>query len=182
MIAHIQVRLGPSRVGPHGLLQPLADVIKLLTKEDLIPPQANKFLYVLAPFLAVSLAMLPIAVIPFGPEVEIFGIHTSIQLTDLNIGVLFLLAISSLGVYGIALAGWASNSKYSLLGGLRSVGADDQLRTAAGAGRRRSLAALQHAEPEGTGGVASRLLLRAGSRTGTYSACRLRSWSASRFS
>ena len=120
MIAHIQVRLGPSRVGPHGLLQPLADVIKLLTKEDLVPPQANKFLYVLAPFLAVALAMLPVAVFPFGPEVEIFGIHTSIQLTDLNVGVLFLLAISSLGVYGIALAGWASNSKYALLGGLRA--------------------------------------------------------------
>ena len=77
VIAHIQVRLGPSRVGPHGLLQPLADVIKLLTKEDLVPPQANKFSYVLAPFLAVALALLPVAVIPFGPEVEIFGIRTS---------------------------------------------------------------------------------------------------------
>jgi NADH-quinone oxidoreductase subunit H len=120
VIAHIQVRVGPSRVGPHGLLQPLADVIKLLTKEDLVPAQAQKFLYVLAPFLAVALAMLPVAVFPFGPEVEIFGIHTSIQLTDLNVGVLFLLAISSLGVYGIALAGWASNSKYALLGGLRA--------------------------------------------------------------
>jgi len=120
VIAHIQVRVGPSRVGPHGLLQPVADVIKLLTKEDLVPAQAQKFLYVLAPFLAVALAMLPVAVFPFGPEVEIFGIHTSIQLTDLNVGVLFLLAISSLGVYGIALAGWASNSKYALLGGLRA--------------------------------------------------------------
>ena len=120
VLAHIQLRLGPSRVGPHGLLQPLADVIKLLTKEDLIPPQANKFLYILAPFLAVALALLPVAVLPFGPDVEIFGIRTSIQLTDLNIGVLFLLAISSLGVYGIALAGWSSNSKYALLGGLRA--------------------------------------------------------------
>jgi NADH-quinone oxidoreductase subunit H len=120
VLAHIQLRMGPSRVGPHGLLQPLADVIKLLTKEDLIPSQANKFLYVLAPFLAVALSLLPVAVLPFGPEVEIFGIRTSIQLTDLNIGVLFLLAISSLGVYGIALAGWSSNSKYALLGGLRA--------------------------------------------------------------
>ena len=120
VLAHIQLRMGPSRVGPHGLLQPLADVIKLLTKEDLIPPQANKFLYILAPFLAVALALLPVAVLPFGPDVEIFGIRTSIQLTDLNIGVLFLLAISSLGVYGIALAGWSSNSKYALLGGLRA--------------------------------------------------------------
>jgi NADH-quinone oxidoreductase subunit H len=115
------LRLGPSRVGPHGLLQPLADVIKLLTKEDLIPSQADKFLYVLAPFLAVALALLPVAVLPFGPDVEILGIHTSIQLTDLNIGVLFLLAISSLGVYGIALAGWSSNSKYAMLGGLRAA-------------------------------------------------------------
>ena len=121
VLAHIQIRMGPSRVGPHGLLQPLADVIKLLTKEDLIPSQADKFLYVLAPFLAVALALLPVAVIPFGPDVEIFGIHTSIQLTDLNIGVLFLLAISSLGVYGIALAGWSSNSKYAMLGGLRAA-------------------------------------------------------------
>jgi NADH-quinone oxidoreductase subunit H len=121
VLAHIQIRMGPSRVGPHGLLQPLADVIKLLTKEDLIPPQADKFLFVLAPFLAVALALLPVAVLPFGPDVEIFGIRTSIQLTDLNIGVLFLLAISSLGVYGIALAGWSSNSKYALLGGLRAA-------------------------------------------------------------
>ncbi|HSW51322.1 MAG TPA: NADH-quinone oxidoreductase subunit NuoH [Bryobacteraceae bacterium] len=120
VIAHIQVRLGPSRVGPHGLLQPLADVVKLLTKEDLVPPLANKFLYNLAPFLAVTLSLLPVAVLPFGPEVEIFGVRTRLQLTDLNIGVLFLLAISSLGVYGIALAGWSSNSKYALLGGLRS--------------------------------------------------------------
>src|SRR5450759_1652794 len=84
VLAHIQIRMGPSRVGPHGLLQPLADVVKLLTKEDLVPSQANKFLYVLAPFLAVALSLLPLAVLPFGPDVEVFGIHTSIQLTDLN--------------------------------------------------------------------------------------------------
>jgi NADH-quinone oxidoreductase subunit H len=120
VLGHIQMRLGPYRVGPHGLLQPLADVIKLLTKEDLMPSRANKFLYVLAPFVAVVLSLLPVAVIPFGPEVEVFGIRTSIQLTDLDVGVLFLLAISSLGVYGIALAGWSSNSKYALLGGLRA--------------------------------------------------------------
>ncbi len=120
VIAHVQVRMGPSRVGPHGLLQPLADVIKLLTKEDLTPPLSNKFLYVLAPFLTVSLALLPVAVFPFGPQVDVFGLRTSLQLTDLNIGILFLLAVSSLGVYGIALAGWSSNSKYALLGSLRS--------------------------------------------------------------
>jgi NADH-quinone oxidoreductase subunit H len=118
VLAHIQLRMGPSRVGPHGLLQPLADVIKLLTKEDLIPPQANKFLYILAPFLAVALSLLPVAVLPFGPDVEIFGIRTSIQLTDLNIGVLFLLAISSLR-FGIA-GGLVVQHKYALLGGLRA--------------------------------------------------------------
>ncbi|HTQ55216.1 MAG TPA: complex I subunit 1 family protein [Bryobacteraceae bacterium] len=121
VIAHIQVRLGPSRVGPHGLLQPLADVIKLITKEDLIPPHANKFLYLAAPFFAVTMALISISVIPFGGEVQLpGGGSTWMQLTDLNIGLLFILAISSMSVYGIAIAGWASNNKYALLGGLRS--------------------------------------------------------------
>src|SRR5450432_3250208 len=120
VIAHIQVRLGPSRVGPHGLLQPLADVIKLITKEDLIPPYVNKFLYLAAPFFAITMALLSISVIPFGAEIHIFGDSTWMQLTDLNIGILFILAISSVSVYGIALAGWASNNKYALMGGLRS--------------------------------------------------------------
>jgi NADH-quinone oxidoreductase subunit H len=121
VIAHVQLRMGPYRVGPHGLLQPLADVIKLITKEDLIPPHVNKFFYLFAPFMAVALALLSIAVIPFGPKVEIFGVETYLQLTDLNFGLLFVLAVGSLGVYGLALAGWASNSKYALLGGLRSA-------------------------------------------------------------
>src|SRR6476661_1523261 len=120
VIAHIQVRLGPSRVGPHGLLQPLADVIKLITKEDLIPSHVNKFVYLLAPFLAVTMALISISVIPFGPEIKVFGQSTWMQLTDLNVGLLLILAVSSMGVYGVALAGWASNNKYSLLGGLRS--------------------------------------------------------------
>jgi NADH-quinone oxidoreductase subunit H len=120
VIAHVQVRMGPSRVGPHGLLQPMADVIKLMTKEDLLPPYVHLGFYLLAPFLAVSMALISVAVIPFGPEVQAFGYSTWLQLTDLNVGLLFVLAISSLGVYGIALAGWASNNKYSLLGGLRS--------------------------------------------------------------
>jgi NADH-quinone oxidoreductase subunit H len=120
VIAHVQVRICPSRVGPHGLLQPMADVIKLLTKEDLLPPYVHKGFYLLAPFLAVSMALISIAVIPFGPEVQAFGYSTWLQLTDLNVGLLFVLAISSLGVYGIALGGWASNNKYSLMGGLRS--------------------------------------------------------------
>ncbi len=120
VIAHIQVRMGPYRVGPHGLLQPLADVIKLITKEDLIPPHVNKFVYLLSPFLAVTMALVSISVIPFGTEIHVFGTSTWMQLTDLNVGLLFILAVSSMGVYGIALAGWASNNKYSLLGGLRS--------------------------------------------------------------
>jgi NADH-quinone oxidoreductase subunit H len=120
VLAHIQLRVGPQRVGPHGLLQPLADVIKLLTKEDLLPPYVNKFFYMLAPFLAVTIALISISVIPFGPEIDVFGVKTWMQLTDLKIGVLFVLALSSIGVYGVALAGWASNNKYSLIGGLRS--------------------------------------------------------------
>ena len=120
VIAHIQVRPGPYRVGPHGLLQPLADVIKLVTKEDLIPPHVNKPLFILAPFLAITMALLSISVIPFGPKITVAGYDTYMQLSNLNIGVLFVLAVSSMGVYGIALAGWSSNNKYSLLGGLRS--------------------------------------------------------------
>ncbi len=121
VIAHVQVRIGPSRVGPHGLLQPVADSLKLLLKEDLIPPHVNKFLYLFAPFLAVTLALLSYAVIPFGPEVEVLGVRTRMQLADLDIAVLFVLAVSSLAVYAVVLAGWASNSKYPLLGGLRSA-------------------------------------------------------------
>ena len=120
VIAHIQVRPGPYRVGPHGLLQPLADVIKLVTKEDLVPPYVNKVFYLLAPFLAITMALVSISVIPFGPTITIGPVRTWMQMTDLNIGVLFILAASSMGVYGIALAGWASNNKYALLGGLRS--------------------------------------------------------------
>ena len=120
VIAHIQIRMGPSRVGPHGLLQPVADIVKLLTKEDLVPPHVNKFFYLLAPFLAITTSLISISVIPFGTEVEVAGYRTWMQLTDLNVGLLLVLAISSLGVYGIALAGWASNNKYALLGALRS--------------------------------------------------------------
>jgi NADH-quinone oxidoreductase subunit H len=123
VLAHIQLRLGPQRVGPHGLLQPLADVIKLATKEGVIPKNVNTFFYVLAPVIAVALALISIVVIPFGPggvEVPYLGIKTNMGLADLNIGVLFILAVSSVGVYGIALGGWASNNKYSLMGGLRS--------------------------------------------------------------
>src|SRR3979411_541767 len=96
VLAHIQLRVGPQRVGPHGLLQPLADVVKLLTKEDLLPPYVNKFFYMLAPFLAVTIALIAISVIPFGPEIQIGDVKTWMQLTDLKIGVLVVLALSSI--------------------------------------------------------------------------------------
>jgi NADH-quinone oxidoreductase subunit H len=120
VLAHIQSRTGPLRVGPHGLLQPLADVFKLLTKEDLMPPHASRFFYLLAPFIAVSLALVSISIIPFGPEVPVPGGKTFMEIGDLNVGILFILAIGAISVYGIALAGWSSNNKYSLMGGLRS--------------------------------------------------------------
>ncbi len=120
VIAHIQLRVGPRRVGPHGLLQPLADVVKLLTKEDMLPSHVNTVFYFLAPFIAVVFALIAISVIPFGGKIEIGGFSTMMQLTDLNVGVLFILGLSGMGVYGVALAGWASNNKYSLMGGLRS--------------------------------------------------------------
>ena len=120
VIAHVQVRMGPSRVGPHGLLQPLADLVKLIAKEGVIPSDVNKPLYLAAPLLAVFMALISISVIPFGTSITILGHKTMMELADVNVGVLVILAVSSLGVYGIALGGWASNSKYSLLGGLRS--------------------------------------------------------------
>ena len=123
LVAHIQSRWGPHRVGPHGLLQPLADGLKFLFKEDPTPAGVDKFVYFLAPLLALVLALTSIAIIPFGPEpLRLFGreIYLGIAPPDLNIGILALFAITALGVYGVALAGWSSNNKYSLLGGLRS--------------------------------------------------------------
>jgi NADH-quinone oxidoreductase subunit H len=120
VIAHVQVRMGPSRVGPHGLLQPLADVIKLITKEGVLPPHVNKVFYLAAPVLAVFMALISISVIPFGTSITVLGHKTMMELADVNVGILVILAVSSMGVYGIALGGWASNNKYSLLGGLRS--------------------------------------------------------------
>jgi NADH-quinone oxidoreductase subunit H len=121
VVAHIQSRWGPYRVGPHGLLQPLADGLKFLFKEDPTPAGVDKFVYFLAPLLSLALAMTSIAVIPFGPApIRLFGHDIYLGIADLNIGILALFAITALGVYGIALAGWSSNSKYPLLGGLRS--------------------------------------------------------------
>jgi NADH-quinone oxidoreductase subunit H len=120
-IAHIQSRWGPYNVGAHGLLQPLADGIKFLFKEDVTPPVASKFVYTLAPFIALAYSLSTIALIPFGPPWVRFPNGQQIySVTDINIGLLLLFAITSMGVYGIALAGWSSNSKYPLLGGLRS--------------------------------------------------------------
>ncbi len=121
VVAHIQSRWGPYRAGPHGLLQPLADGLKFLFKEDVTPAGVDLFVYYLAPFLSMSLAITSIALIPFGPgEFELYGHRTRLAVADVNIGLLILFAITSLGVYGVALGGWSSNSKYSLLGGLRS--------------------------------------------------------------
>ena len=121
LIAHIQARWGPHRVGPHGLLQPLADGLKFIFKEDPLPSHVDKVTYFLAPFLALMLALTSLGVIPFGPQrFKVFGYETGIAIADVNISLLVLFAITALAVYGVALAGWASNSKYSLLGGLRS--------------------------------------------------------------
>jgi NADH-quinone oxidoreductase subunit H len=120
VVGHIQNRWGPTRVGPFGLLQPLADGVKFLFKEDLTPPHVHKLLYTAAPMIALVFALTSIAVIPIGNSVTVAGIHTPLQITDVNIGLLVVLGITSLGVYGVALAGWSSNSKYSLLGGLRA--------------------------------------------------------------
>src|SRR2546426_1440211 len=120
VVGHIQNRWGPTRVGPFGLLQPLADGIKFLFKEDLTPPHVYKTLYIAAPMLSVIFALTSISVIPIGNWVTIAGVRTPLQITDVNIGLLIILGVTSMGVYGVALAGWSSNSKYSLLGGLRA--------------------------------------------------------------
>src|SRR5216684_5009664 len=112
VMADMQARLGPMRVGPHGLLQPIADAVKLLLKEDIIPQDADRLMFYVAPLVSVTMALLAYAAMPFGP---------AFQVADLNVGLLFILAVSSLGIYGIVLGGWASNSHYSLLGARRSA-------------------------------------------------------------
>lgn len=118
--AAIQNRIGPNRVGPWGLLQAPADVLKLFIKEDIVPARANPFLHSLAPIISIMVALSTFAVVPFGDTITLFGREIKLMIADVNIGVLYILAMTSLGVYGITLSGWASNNKYSLLGGLRS--------------------------------------------------------------
>jgi len=123
VMADMQARLGPMRVGPHGLLQPIADAVKLLLKEDIIPESSDKWIFWLAPLLSVTAAMLAMSALPIGPV---------FQIADMNVGLLFILGISSMGIYGIVLGGWASNSHYSLLGALRSAAQLVSYETAAG--------------------------------------------------
>jgi NADH-quinone oxidoreductase subunit H len=120
VVGRMQNRWGPTRTGPFGLLQPAADGIKFLFKEDLTPPHVYRPLYIAAPMIAVIFALTSISVVPIGNWVTIAGLHIPLQITDVNIGLLIILGVTSMGVYGVALAGWSSNNKYSLLGGLRA--------------------------------------------------------------
>jgi NADH-quinone oxidoreductase subunit H len=120
IVARMQMRLGPNRVGKFGVLQGLADGVKLALKEDLIPAAADKIVFIIAPIISATTCFMAFAVIPMTGEVSLFGEKTSLQLTDISVGVLYILSIASIGVYGIVLAGWSSGSTYPLLGGLRS--------------------------------------------------------------
>jgi NADH-quinone oxidoreductase subunit H len=121
LLAWIQDRKGPNRAGPLGLLQPLADLIKLLTKEDFKPAAADKWLFYLAPAMAAIPAIMTFAIVPFGEPLNLFGHEVKLQVADLNIGLLVFMALSSIAVYGVAIGGWASNSKYALLGSIRGL-------------------------------------------------------------
>jgi NADH-quinone oxidoreductase subunit H len=118
--AWVQVRLGPMRVGPHGILQPLADVLKLFIKEDITPTRADRWVFTAAPLIALVPALIAFAVVPFGAGLSLFGLETTGYVADINVGLLYIVAVGSIGVYGIILGGWSSNSKYPLLASLRS--------------------------------------------------------------
>jgi len=121
LLGRLQVRLGPNRCGPGGILQPLADTVKLLTKEDIVPAGADRWIFLLAPAVVAGTALLIFAVVPFGRSWTFQGRPIPLVIADLNVGLLYVVALSSIGVYGVALGGWASNSKYSLLGGIRGA-------------------------------------------------------------
>jgi NADH-quinone oxidoreductase subunit H len=120
VIAWAQSRLGPMRVGPYGILQPIADAVKLMIKEDITPTRADKWVFTAAPIIAMVPALIVYAVIPFGPEVNLFGRRVTLYITDINVGLLYVVSVASVGVYGIILAGYSSNSKYPLLASLRA--------------------------------------------------------------
>ena len=120
-LARLQIRYGPNRAGKFGLLQPIADTIKMLTKEDIVPAAADRFIFLLAPAVVATTALMMFAVVPFGSSLTLFGKKIPLVIADLNVGLLYVFALSSLGVYGVAMGGWASNSKYSLLGGIRGA-------------------------------------------------------------
>ena len=121
VLARIQVRIGPNRAGPFGLLQPIADAVKLIFKEELIPAKADKLIFILAPIITVFPALVITAVIPWGTSIHLFGRAIDLHLVDINVGVLYIMAIASISVYGISLAGWSSNNKYAMMGGLRAA-------------------------------------------------------------
>jgi NADH-quinone oxidoreductase subunit H len=121
VLARMQVRIGPNRAGPFGLLQPIADAVKLIFKEELIPANADRLIFILAPIITVMPALIITAVIPWGTQIELFGQTIPLHLADINVAVLYLLSVTSISVYGITLAGWSSNNKYATMGGLRST-------------------------------------------------------------
>jgi NADH-quinone oxidoreductase subunit H len=120
-LARIQSRIGPNRAGPWGIIQPIADAIKLIFKQEMVPARADKLLFVLAPVITVVPALIITAVIPWGRSISLFGRQINLYLADINVGILYLGAVASIAVYGIVLAGWSSNNKYALMGGLRST-------------------------------------------------------------
>jgi NADH-quinone oxidoreductase subunit H len=120
-LARMQMRIGPNRAGPWGLLQPIADAVKLIFKEELMPAQADKLLFFLAPVVTLVPALVITAVVPWGPTLHVFGRDITLYIADINVGVLYIMSVASIAVYGIVLAGWSSNNKYAMLGGLRST-------------------------------------------------------------
>ena len=121
VLARMQVRVGPNRAGPGGVLQPIADAVKLIFKEELVPEKADKLIFILAPVLTVIPALIITGVVPWGPPLKLFGREITLSVADINLGVLYILTVTSISVYGITLAGWSSNNKYAMLGGLRAT-------------------------------------------------------------